>query len=1585
MRRFIKPFNHLKINSKLMLLTSLFILILIALAVGAKIFSNPSKMMALMINQEMVHTKTFEHGINDFYKYILTEDEDLFEHAMSSMNQANQMALGFAKIDSILSSLTREEWIAYFYNIYKEGFNYDIKAAAFMGDQIKLFQFFDPGKLNNVKKISSQVYKKGDAIRQLCQSFQLNKSEETLAQIEADIEQIRLLTIDFSAEIYSISNLIDKLLSYGLVFSVILLGFLSFLLSRKISRSISRPINQLADNFKIIATGNLGTSVEINQKNEIGELSKAFSEIQKGMQNIVSYSKHVSQGNFNLKVKPKSKDDELSISLNKMAITLKKAQKESETDTWRKNGINDLNNSIRGDLTVRELSDKILQFLTTFLGAELGALYSYDSEFGHLELTGSSGIELKSIDKILQIGEGLIGQVAKNKKRITSLTKGKYHKIYSSSGEIIPHEIHVIPLISGNQTMGVIELAAITNFSENKIDFLDGISEILAINIDAAVSRFRTNALLKKSQEQANELQTQQSVLKNQVQENKKMQDQLVWEKSLLDSLLNTLPDSVYFKDLESKFIKVSKSLYSAFGLKNADEMYGKSDFDFHPLEHAKKAFADEQQIIKTKEHYIGITEKKIDKTGKLKYSSTTKLPLLDKNGEVIGTFGISRNITALKTLENEIKEHNKTLIAQQEELEKRIQENERIQKELEWEKSLLDSLLNTLPDTVYYKDLESKFIKVSKSMADLFGVEKADDLYGKSDFDFQDSEHARDAYEDEQRIIKTQKPIIGLVEKEVFEGKDRYVSTTKLPLKTSSGEVIGTFGISRDITDIKSLEIAIKQRNEELQAQQEELRVANEEMQAQQEELRVSNEELAEHSKILAENEKSLQLQQEELRVSNEELEERTTQLELQKKEISEKNTDLLNVQENLKQKARELEIASQYKSEFLANMSHELRTPLNSMLILSKMLGNNKKGNLLDDQVKSVNIIYKSGSDLLQLINEILDLSKIEAGKMTIELGHVSTDDIKTEITHYFQPLAEHKKLYLELNIETNFPKVLYTDRQRMMQIIRNLLSNAFKFTKNGGIKINFGLPASDTVFLNKTLNPNNSYFISVIDSGVGIPQSKKEAIFDAFQQADGSISRKFGGTGLGLSISKELIRLLNGEIRVESQEGFGSEFTIYMPLATDGQPAPEITAHKAEQPAAPSQKNEKPIVIEKPKNPVKIPVFIPDDRNKASNKILVLIIHPGKTEANKLYQQCHSRDFNALVSKNIVDGILMAEKYFPKAILLSSDSKAQKDFELLKQNKYTSQLPIHLVSRIEDENLESLEELKTTDSEDIKKYSEKIANQFGGNYNTILIVEDDPVTRESIHSLLSNDEILIEEAETGNEAYNLLKNKNFECVILDLGLPDMSGKELLTKLKSDKIKIPNIIIHTARELTEKEHRELSKFSTSIVIKGIKSDERLMDEVTLFLHQLTNTLPKTIEKLDATDLAKTQFKGKKILIVDDDIRNLFALAQILEEKEIEVIEAENGVSAIEILKENKNIDLILMDIMMPEMNGYEAMEIIRKTPGISEIPIITVTAKAMKEDYQKALNYGANDYISKPVDELKLFSLLKIWLFKK
>jgi CheY-like chemotaxis protein/putative methionine-R-sulfoxide reductase with GAF domain len=771
------------------------------------------------------------------------------------------------------------------------------------------------------------------------------------------------------------------------------------------------------------------------------------------------------------------------------------------------------------------------------------------------------------------------------------------------------------------------------------------------------------------------------------------------------------------------------------------------------------------------------------------------------------------------------------------------------------------------------------------------------------------------------------------------------------------------------------------------------------EELQSQQEELRVVNEELEEQAVALKESEKSLQVQQEELRVTNEELEERTHDLELQKNAIAEKNKALELAQKSIELKAEQLETISKYKSEFLANMSHELRTPLNSLLILSRDLAENKKLNLSKDQVESASIIYQSGQDLLNLINDILDLSKIESGKMTITPEVVQLTELEQYIRNNFKHMAEDKGLHFDVITEKGLPSYIITDKHRLGQVIKNLVSNALKFTHKGQVLIHFK-HSDGLTFRNTNLKASNTLSLAVEDSGIGIPADKQQEIFEAFHQADGSISRKYGGTGLGLSITRELTKLLGGEIHLISEPEKGSVFSIVLPLETPSKINPE-TESSALYIETESSFTE---ITESEKQPAKSlheysneeeSIFLPDDRNNLNpGEKILLIVEDDAGFAKILIRLSRERGFKCIATDTGEQALLLVEKYKPDAIILDimlPGMNGYKVLEVLKQDAQTRHIPVHIMSATEG-NPEVFQKgaigflNKPAEPEAIDQAFKKIEGFVKKNIKDLLIVEDDYNMRNLIRKIVGGEDINVTEAQSGNQALQLIREKDFDCMVLDLGLPDLSGFELLRKMQLfNKETLPPVIVYTGRDLSKEENAELQKYASSIIIKGVKSDERLLDETALFLHRVVDNLPDSKkEMINVLYDKEAVFKNKNILIADDDMRNIFALTRILEERGINIFEAENGRVALEKLAQNPQIDLILMDIMMPEMDGYTAIKEIRKNPQWERLPIITLTAKAMKEDRQKSLMAGASDYLTKPVDIPKLLSLLRVWLYK-
>jgi CheY-like chemotaxis protein/CHASE3 domain sensor protein/Skp family chaperone for outer membrane proteins len=755
------------------------------------------------------------------------------------------------------------------------------------------------------------------------------------------------------------------------------------------------------------------------------------------------------------------------------------------------------------------------------------------------------------------------------------------------------------------------------------------------------------------------------------------------------------------------------------------------------------------------------------------------------------------------------------------------------------------------------------------------------------------------------------------------------------------------------------------------LQVALEEQQALNEELQVQQEELRTANEELEEQSRALEESQSALENQQAELEQTNEQLEEQANNLDA-------KNVALTLAQNQLRERALELERASRYKSEFLANMSHELRTPLNSSLILAKLLSDNQAGNLNEEQVRFAQTIYSAGNDLLNLINDILDISKVEAGKLELVPEDLPLRRVIEGMARTFDPLARQKELEFVVQVAPEVPATIHTDRQRLEQILKNMLSNAVKFTDSG--RVSMSVTARDDGWVQ----------FAVQDSGIGIAAEQLDRIFDAFHQADGSTARKYGGTGLGLSISRDLAGLLGGTIQVTSTPGAGSTFTLSLPR--NGAVAATPPAPVAHTPArAPAPALATP-AAEDAAPPAPVPAFA-DDRGQPSAGVrTVLVVEDEPEFARILYGLAHDMEFRCLVAHTATEGLELATGENPDAILLDvrlPDGSGLSVLQQLKDNPATRHIPVHMVSS-QDNGGEALQlgaigyALKPTSREQLEEVFVKLKDKSSQKVKRVLLVEDDERQRDSVVQLISDTDVDIAAVGTGAEALNLLRNEIFDCMIIDLKLPDMQGNELLKRMSQEELcSFPPVIVYTGRNLTRDEEAELSKYSRSIIIKGARSPERLLDEVTLFLHKVESKLSSERQNMLKTVRGRDRvFEGRTILLVDDDVRNVFALTSALEQRGAKVEVGRNGFEAISKLNELEAVDLVLMDVMMPGMDGLEATRRIRQDPRFTRLPIIAVTAKAMKDDQEQCLAAGANDYLAKPIDLTRLYSLLRVWM---
>jgi len=764
-------------------------------------------------------------------------------------------------------------------------------------------------------------------------------------------------------------------------------------------------------------------------------------------------------------------------------------------------------------------------------------------------------------------------------------------------------------------------------------------------------------------------------------------------------------------------------------------------------------------------------------------------------------------------------------------------------------------------------------------------------------------------------------------------------------------------------IADVIGIAVNTAQARTIMQGLYEETQQQAEELISQQEEMRVTNEELVNKTEQLQSSEEELKVQQEELRSINAELEEKASLLE-------EKNQAIEEAREAIKLKMDELETTGKYKSEFLANMSHELRTPLNSILVLARILKDNKTTNLSEDQIKYASVIFNAGNDLLTLINDILDLSKIESGKMEMQNEEISVAEIVQDMEQLFAEVAQNKQIKYTSSIG-NVPHHIFTDKVRTEQVLKNLLSNAFKFTgEKGAIAINV-TPG----------NTDNTISFRIKDSGIGIPKEKQKAIFEAFQQADGSTSRKYGGTGLGLSISRELAALLGGKITLQSEPGEGSEFILTIPVkAEDKAPAADVlptveSFDPADQFLNTARSNPRP----------------------SDKEPLVVIVEDDKNFASILKDYAVDHGFKPVMVDDGNKAVEVVKQQLPDAVILDIKLPGKDGWQILKELKLdekTAHIPVHLMSagdvetkRIRSEGAISFMR-KSADIGVLDKLFNDIMHQSGVSFKQLLLVEDHEVQSIALKELLEKRGITVDQAFDGESAFRMLNENNYQCVVLDLNLPDISGLDLLDKIKqTERFATLPVIVNTAMELDKTSVGRLMKYANAMVVKTNKSSDRLIDEVNLFLNKISSgsSVPNIASPLHKTRTiftGKDTLKGKKVLVVDDDMRNIFALSSALQTYGLEVETANDGEEAIAKLESTDDIDIVLMDIMMPKMDGYEATKYIRKQNKWAKLPVIALTAKAMSNDREKCIAAGANDYITKPVDMDRLISLMQLWL---
>jgi HAMP domain-containing protein/signal transduction histidine kinase/CheY-like chemotaxis protein len=743
--------------------------------------------------------------------------------------------------------------------------------------------------------------------------------------------------------------------------------------------------------------------------------------------------------------------------------------------------------------------------------------------------------------------------------------------------------------------------------------------------------------------------------------------------------------------------------------------------------------------------------------------------------------------------------------------------------------------------------------------------------------------------------------------------------------------------------------------------------------------------------SQELQEQSEALQRQQMELQATNEELQEKAEQLERQNRDIEIKNREIELARSSLEEKAEQLALSSKYKSEFLANMSHELRTPLNSLLILSKVLAANESGNLTAKQVDASTTIHNAGSDLLALINDILDLSKVEAGKMDVHAGRTELRSVREYVERSFAPVAGEKGLDFAIELAPDAPEQIQTDEQRLQQVLKNLLSNAFKFTDSGSVRLAIGRAPADAHFGSDTLARSEGVVaFSVIDTGIGIPPDKLRLIFEAFQQAEGSISRRFGGTGLGLSISREIARLLGGEIHVSSAEGEGSAFTLYLPVAGPTPlpvAAPSVLDEPAPLPAATRTRRRTETAT--------LPDTLTDDRaDLPAGERVALVMTGDRALARGAVDVAHEHGFRCLLALRGDAGLALVHEFMPDAVIVSKDLpqlNGEAVLEHVKRHPETRHLPVYVLSGDDSKlDLRHAGALGCLTQEATPELLGDVFSELTGfldrRTRSVLLVANDERERNGLADLIGGPDVEVVGVGSRDEAIETLDSREFDCLVLAPASEDGVAFQLLDRLRRTKrFRDLPVVVHSSRELSPKDEARLKRYAEAIVVKDVRSPERLLDETSLYLHRVEARLPADKRQmLERLHMADAVFEGKKVLIVDDDVRNVFALTSVFERRGMEVVFAENGREGIEALKANPDVSLVLMDIMMPEMDGYEATRAMREMPEFQRLPIVALTAKAMKGDREKSIASGASDYITKPVDVDQLLSLMRVWLYR-
>lgn len=1205
-----------------------------------------------------------------------------------------------------------------------------------------------------------------------------------------------------------------------------------------------------------------------------------------------------------------------------------------EKQNWIKTSISKVYDATKGMQDINTLTQTLTKIISKQLGASVSTFYLNQGLFTpdsqELELYGSYAFKnTNGLPDSFKFGEGLVGQCAlEGNTIIITDAPENYLEISSGMGKTQPTEITIVPIKHNEESIGVMEFGTIHPFNEAQHEFIEEICSSIGIILKGVVERAKTEELSIE--------------VNNQI------------------SAINRSNAAIEF-DLNGNILFANDLFLDLMGY-SLDEIKGKHHKIFVETTYSNSAeYKGFWKELKHGAFKQGEFERR-RKDNKSVWIQGSYNPILNVEGQPYKVLKVAVDITKQK--EQQLKTE-----------------------ELSLEVNNQISAINKSNAAIEF-DLDGNVLTANDLFLDLMGY-TLDEIKGKHHKIFVGNTYAKSSeYKEFWKELKLGEFKQGEFERRGKNNKSVWIQGSYNPLLDTEGQPYKVLKIAVDITEQKNIQLEVQKQKEVVEAQEEELRV--------------SNEELSKQTNLLQASEEEMRQQQEELEKANVMLEEKAQQLEEQHLSTVEKNAALEQAQAALVIKTEELEKSGRYKSEFLANMSHELRTPLNSVIILSKLLQGNKAKNLTEKQIEFAQIINKSGEDLLSLINEVLDLAKVESGKIELEMETLDMGSYAEDCKKTFVAIAQDKGVEFVLNIDESLPESFTTDKQRLNQVVKNLLSNAFKFTDTkGSVTLNFKNSKTQSKFTSPALIKNEHVLqISVTDSGIGIAPEKLQSVFEAFVQEDGTTQRKYGGTGLGLSISKELVKLLGGEIFVESEVGKGSTFTVFLPFENSEIIQLETPKKKIEnevettaEPKSVRENIDQPeeVKIEKSVPGETLEAVIADDRDQLEKDDNVLLVVEDDLQfAKVLVDQARENGFKVLATDQGDKALKHVDVYRPNAIILDMTLPVMDGWTVLRTLKASEEhahIPVHVISGVDKTKLGlemgaveylvkpiALEKLEHTFSNIAKTLS-------GTDMKKVLIIEDDELNNKALQEMIESKQLEAISAKNAKDARKLFKDEHPDLVVLDLGLPDIDGIELLGELKTEKKEVP-VIVFTGRELTKKELKQIERHKdTSVILKTPKSYDRLSEETELFMNMLNSTqteypvLPP--KEFGSEDIVK----GKRILIVDDDMRNIYALETILEEEEVIVTVATNGEEAVNEVKNGK-FDAILMDIMMPVMDGYEATKKIREM-GHNKLPIIALTAKAMKGDREKCLEAGVSDYMSKPLDVEKLMSLLRVWLY--